>query len=117
MTLHQFRIFLAIAKCGNLTKAALQLRMSQPAISHQLKLLQGSYGARIYLRTPAGIELTHAGRKLLAGIAPIVEQVAKLKRDFEPVLVPRPAVEVLRVGGIESACCPCGDCKKAFGSK
>ncbi|HYA31062.1 MAG TPA: LysR family transcriptional regulator [Acidobacteriota bacterium] len=103
MTLHQFRIFLAIAKCGNLTKAALQLRMSQPAISHQLKLLQGSYGARIYLRTPAGIELTHAGRKLLAGIAPIVEQVAKLKRGFEPVLAPKEALELLRVGGIESA--------------
>jgi DNA-binding transcriptional LysR family regulator len=103
MTLHQFRIFLAIARSGNLSGAALQLRMSQPAISHQLKLLQSSYGARIYMRTPAGIELTHAGRKLLAGIAPILEQVAKLKGGIKPVLAPKEALEVLRVGGIESA--------------
>ncbi len=41
MTFHQFTIFSAIAKRGNLTKAALDLRMSQPALTHQMKLLTG----------------------------------------------------------------------------
>ena len=103
MTLHQFTIFAAIAKSGNLTKAALELGTSQPAISHQMMLLAESRGAKLYTRTARGIELTEAGRKLLAGITPILEQVAKLERGFKPLPAPGVTLEVLRVGGIESA--------------
>jgi DNA-binding transcriptional LysR family regulator len=104
MTLHQFRIFTAIAKSGNLTKAALELRTSQPAIWHQIKLLEEARGAKLYLRTARGIELTDAGRTLLGKIAPILDLVAKLKDNQDnPSTQSRVSREVLRVGGIESA--------------
>ena len=102
MTLHQFRIFSAIAKCGNLTKAALELRVSQPAISHQLRLLQKWYGTALYARTPVGVELTDAGRKLLGGILPILAQVAELETGAHASPPPNGAREVLRIGVIES---------------
>lgn len=101
MTLHQFRIFAAIAKSGNLTKAALELRTSQPAISHQMRLLEELRGTKLYLRTAYGIELTDAGRMLLVRIAPILDLVAQLK-DI-PSAEPRVSREALRIGGIESA--------------
>jgi DNA-binding transcriptional LysR family regulator len=104
MTLYQFRIFVAIAKSGNLTKAAVELRTSQPAIWHQIKLLEEARGAKLYLRTARGIELTDAGRILLGKIAPILDLVAKLKDNQDkPSTESRVSREVLRIGGIESA--------------
>jgi DNA-binding transcriptional LysR family regulator len=104
MTLHQFRIFSAIAKSGNLTKAALELRTSEPAIWYQIKLLEEARGAKLYLRTARGIELTDAGRILLGKIAPILDLVAKLKDNKnKPSTESRVNREVMRVGGIESA--------------
>ena len=103
MTLHQFTIFSAIAKRGNLTKAALDLRMSQPALTHQMKLLQESYGATLYMRTPFGITLTPAGERLLVGIGPIMELVGKLRSGPAPTVIGNAGRAVLRVGGVESA--------------
>src|SRR5687767_6222095 len=103
MTLQQFRIFSAIAKSGNLTKAAVELRTSQPAISHQLKLLRESYGAILYIRTPFGIALTPAGEGLLAKIGPILDLVGRLKSGHGLNVTRNAVREVLRVGGIESA--------------
>jgi DNA-binding transcriptional LysR family regulator len=79
VTLHQFEIFAAIAKYHNLTRASQELRTSQPAMSHQMKQLQESYGVKLYSRTPRGVELTDAGKKLLLGVRPILAQVERLK--------------------------------------
>jgi DNA-binding transcriptional LysR family regulator len=104
MTLQQFRVLDAIATSGNLSRAALELSTSQPALSHQLKLLQLSYGAKLYSRTPAGIVLTDAGERLLAGIRPILKSVDKLKKGSVPVIERKFASMVLRTGGTFSAC-------------
>ena len=103
MTLQQFRIFSAIAKSGNLTRAALELGTSQPAISHQMKLLRDSYGAILYIRTSFGIALTPAGESLLVGIGPILDLVGKLKSGRALTAMRHASREVLRVGGVESA--------------
>jgi DNA-binding transcriptional LysR family regulator len=78
MTLHQFMIFAAIARHRNLTKASQELRVSQPSVSQQMKLLQGHYGIQLYRRTARGIELTEVGRRFLMAIRPILHQVDRL---------------------------------------
>jgi len=102
MTLHQFEIFTAIAKYRNLSRASLELNVSQPSVSQQMKLLQKSCGAKLFARTARGVELTDAGRRFLAGIRPILAQVARLK-----TLVPRRTksleVGVLTVAGTYAA--------------
>ena len=106
MTLYQFKLFLVIAKCGSLTKAALELRMTQPALTHQMKLLQESYGAALYIRTLHGIVLTPAGERLVLGIEPILELVGKLRSDvggLAPGQVRKTRQNVLRVGGTDAA--------------
>src|SRR5262245_31975636 len=104
MTLYQFKLFLVIAKCGSLSKAALELRMSQPALTHQMKLLQESYGAPLYIRTLHGVVLTPAGEKLLLGIEPILESVGKLRSGAPaPTQVRKTSQNVLRVGGTDAA--------------
>jgi DNA-binding transcriptional LysR family regulator len=101
MTLYQFKIFDLIAKYGSLTKAAFDLRISQPALTHQMKQLRESYGATLYVKTLGGIVLTPAGERLLVGIGPILESVGKLR--LHPTPARTRSREVLRIGGIESA--------------
>ena len=103
MTLHQFKIFSTIAKRGNLTRAALEMRMSQPALTHQMKLLQVSYGEVLYVRTFGGIVLTRAGQRLLMGIAPILDLVGKLRSSPTTLTAGTLDRNMLRVGGVESA--------------
>lgn len=71
MELSQLRAFLTVAKEGNLTRAAQQLHLTQPAVSLQIKALQQSLKVQLFLRTPTGMALTSDGAKLL----PLAERV------------------------------------------
>ena len=57
--------FSVVAEYGNISRAAEALRLSQPAVSGQLKALQDVVGERLYTRTAYGITLTDAGQDLL----------------------------------------------------
>ena len=100
MTLHQLRIFESIARHLNLTNAATELHMSQPAVTHQLKLLEQRFGRQFYRKTGQGIALTESGIAFLAAVKPILEQVAKLEKQFE--LRSFAKQEVLKIGGTHS---------------
>ena len=66
MELYQLRTFAAIADEGHLTRAAERLHLSQPAVSGHVKALEGELGVRLFERASTGMELTDAGRELLA---------------------------------------------------
>ena len=65
MELYQLRTFAAVAEEHHLTRAAERLHLSQPAVSGQLKALEGELGVRLFDRAPTGMELTPAGGELL----------------------------------------------------
>jgi DNA-binding transcriptional LysR family regulator len=65
MTLHQLRIFWAVAHAETLTKAAKQLGLTQPSLSQQLSKLEATVGAALFDRTPIQMTLTEAGKFLL----------------------------------------------------
>jgi DNA-binding transcriptional LysR family regulator len=62
--------FLAVARTGSFTRAAKQLRVSQPALSHALKELENRLGLRLLNRTTRRVSTTEAGERLLRSIAP-----------------------------------------------
>ena len=59
---HHLRYFWAVAKQGNLTLAATQLRVSQSALSTQIKQLEAQLGQDLFLRQGRSLALTEAGR-------------------------------------------------------
>ncbi len=65
MELTPLRYFRAIAAAGHMTRAARELRISQPALSAMLKKLEAEVGAELLHRTGRGVELTDAGRVFL----------------------------------------------------
>ena len=65
MDLNLLRAFVAVAHEGNLTRAASQLHVTQPAVSQQIKHLQETLGVTLFSRTSHGLLLTRDGRALL----------------------------------------------------
>lgn len=62
--LYQLKTFVAVADEGNLSRAAERLFLSQPAVSAHVKALEEELGVALFSRTPKGMELTPAGRRL-----------------------------------------------------
>ncbi|MCG8358001.1 MAG: LysR family transcriptional regulator, partial [Kiloniellales bacterium] len=68
-------MFLAIVRAGSLRAAARSLGVGAPAVSHRLKALERNIGVDLLVRTTRSIELTDAGRRLLAGAGPAFEEI------------------------------------------
>ena len=62
--LSRYKIFLAVAECKSISKAAAQLYISQPAVSITIKKMEESLNTTLFIRKPKGVELTENGRKL-----------------------------------------------------
>ena len=65
MDLTLLRAFVTVARVGNLTRAAAQLHLTQPAVSLQIKNLQEALDVALFVRTPHGLALTRDGQALL----------------------------------------------------
>ncbi len=68
-------VFLAIVRAGSLRAAARALGVGAPAVSHQLRAFERRIGVDLLVRTTRSLELTEAGRALLAGAGPAFEEI------------------------------------------
>ena len=64
MTLTQLLAFVAAAQHGTFTRAAQELKMSQPAVSDLIRRLEDELGTTLFHRTTRSLTLTHAGEQL-----------------------------------------------------
>lgn len=84
LDLDLLRTFVAVVDSGSLTRAGTRLRLSQPAISLQMKRLEDGLGARLLDRTPRAMKLTADGEILLGYARRIValsdEALARLSQ-------------------------------------
>jgi DNA-binding transcriptional LysR family regulator len=65
MDLQHIRAFVAIAREGNLTRAAQCLHLTQPAVSLQIKGLEESLKVALFDRTSRGLKISASGAVLL----------------------------------------------------
>lgn len=79
ITLHQLRIFWAVAHSDTLTRAAKQLGLAQPSLSQQLSKLETTVGTLLFHRRSNEMTLTEAGTYLL----PKAEHVMRSMRELE----------------------------------
>jgi DNA-binding transcriptional LysR family regulator len=83
MDFRQLRTFSCVAELGSLSKASDTLRVAQPALSRQIKLLEHELRADLFTRNGRGMVLTDAGRLLLARTAGIVRQIDQVRDEIQ----------------------------------
>ncbi|MDE2377348.1 LysR substrate-binding domain-containing protein [Bradyrhizobium sp.] len=83
MDFRQLRTFSCVAELGSLSKASDTLRVAQPALSRQIKLLEHELRAELFTRNGRGMVLTEAGRLLLARTSGIVRQIDQIRDDLQ----------------------------------
>jgi len=66
LTLRQLRVFLAAARHLSFAKAAEELNLTAPAVSMQIKEMEGDLGVEVFARTGRRVELTTAGEYFLS---------------------------------------------------
>lgn len=62
--LSRYKIFLAVAECQSISKAAAKLYISQPAVSITIKKLEENLNTTLFIRKSKGVALTENGRNL-----------------------------------------------------
>src|SRR5688572_30322764 len=75
ISLKQVRYFIATAESGQVSQAAVNLSISQSAITTAIRDLEETVGARLFERTPHGMDLTSAGRQFLSHAYDIQKKV------------------------------------------
>ena len=84
--LSSYRIFYAVANTGNISKAAKELYISQPAISKSIQKLEDSIGVKLFHRSSRGVTLTSEGELLYAHVKSAFEVLTlgedKLRRSI-----------------------------------
>ena len=65
MELRHLRYFLAVGETLNFTRAAVRLRVAQPASSRQMRDLEDEIGVDLLRRSPRGLSLTPEGKLFL----------------------------------------------------
>jgi LysR family transcriptional regulator, nitrogen assimilation regulatory protein len=70
--------FLRVAELGSINKAAADLRLSQPALSRHIALLEHQLRAKLFTRTRGGVQLTESGTLLVERARPILRQLTSL---------------------------------------
>ncbi|OZI52010.1 LysR family transcriptional regulator [Bordetella genomosp. 5] len=69
------RAFVAVARAGSFTRAAAQLRLTQPALSYTVRALEDRLGVTLLSRSPRGVSCTEAGLILFQRVAPEFDEI------------------------------------------
>jgi LysR family transcriptional regulator of beta-lactamase len=83
LPLNALRAFEASARLGSFTRAGLELRVTQTAISHQVKTLEETLGVTLFKRFPRGLALTDEGHALLPVLTDAFRRMSATLSQFE----------------------------------
>lgn len=82
-TLRQLQVFEKVASLLNYSRAAEELYLSQPAVSMQIKQLEGHIGLPLFEQMGKKIFLTEAGRELFHYARNIAQQLTEMEAVFD----------------------------------
>lgn len=97
----RIRALLTVIEEGSVNRAAVRLRITQPALSRQMKLLESEIGGKLLERETSGVKPTSLGHTLVREMRPVIDSyetaLAEVGRQA------RGARSELRVGYLISA--------------
>src|SRR5262245_24050636 len=96
MDLRVLRTFVAVAEQRHFARAASLCNLSQPAVSHQIALLEEEIGTKLFNRASRRVSLTVAGEVMLEEARRILAAVDRARERMQEVA--RGAVGRIRLG-------------------
>ena len=85
--------FIKLAECESTTQTALELHMTQPAVSQQLKALEIEYDIQLFNREGRRIILTNEGRQFYL----MLKRMITMEQQFTE-MIKQPAIKTIRFG-------------------
>ena len=79
MDTKQLEVFSAVSAAGSLSKAALEMAVTQPLVTRQIRALEEELGVELFYRNGRGVVLTEAGQLDRAS-----EMLAEIARGDHP---------------------------------
>jgi DNA-binding transcriptional LysR family regulator len=98
--LNELRAFCVAADLGTLGRAAVRLHVSQPSLSKRLAALEAKVGSQLLVRSPRGVTLTTAGRRLYRHARPLLEAADEVGEVMAGI---RDTAAVVRLAASHSA--------------
>src|SRR6266403_2651597 len=100
LRLRDLYVFSTVVRLGSMGKAALELGVSQPAVSEVIADLEHAVGVRLFDRTPRGVETTAEGSSLERHVLAAFDELKQGIKDIE--FLSDPTVGEVRIGCPES---------------
>lgn len=100
LRLRDLHVFFTVVQRGSMAKAAVQLGVSQPAVSEVIAGLEHALGVRLFDRGPDGVAPTMYGQALLKRGAAAFDELRQGIKDIQ--FLADPTVGELRIGCAES---------------
>jgi DNA-binding transcriptional LysR family regulator len=82
LNLDQLRAFVEVVERGSFTRAAKELNLSQPAVTHQVRELERRFDVLLVERLGKRVFLTQAGEKLIPHARSLLEDDARARTDM-----------------------------------
>ena len=83
--LELYKVFYYVAKNKNITQAANELMVSQPAVSKSIKVLEQDLNTKLFNRNKDGVSLTNAGEVLYSKINKAIELITSAEEDIDSI--------------------------------
>src|SRR4029077_9459343 len=91
MELRHLRYFVAVAEMENVSRAALKLHVSQPALSAQIRDLEDEIGFQLLERTAKSVRLTKAGRAFLEEARTVLQRADEAVNKARSIAAAEPS--------------------------
>ncbi|HET9424961.1 MAG TPA: transcriptional activator NhaR [Gemmatimonadaceae bacterium] len=89
---HHLLYFWTVARTGSITRACLELHLTQPAVSAQLRTLERRMGHRLFMKSGRGLALTETGQLVYR----YADDIFRTGRELQETLAGRPSGQPMR---------------------
>ena len=83
MTIRHLKIFIQVYRLQNITRAARELNLTQPAVSRSILELEQHYGMRLFERLNHRLQPTEGGKRLYARAVHLLESFDLLEQEMK----------------------------------
>lgn len=84
--LNLYYVFYTVAKYESITKASIELYISQPAVTQSIKTLENNIGATLFIRTKKGVTLTEEAKVLYKYVSNGIAYIQNGEKKFQELM-------------------------------